>query len=122
MLFWKAIGVPALAATLLFGGVMRAQKKDPQQIARVQSALATLNLSEDQKVKLNPILTEQADKVRAARADASADKKGAARKVRDILAETEAKVKPILTDEQWTKFKELQEKARAEQKAKRKNK
>jgi Spy/CpxP family protein refolding chaperone len=38
------------------------------------------------------------------------------------MAETEARIKPILTDEQWTKFQELQEKARAEQKAKKQNK
>ncbi len=118
----KAIGVPLLAAALLTGIPASAQRRDPAAVERVRSAIDSLNLSEDQKAKIKPILAEQAEKVKAARAESSTDKRGSARKIRDILAETEAKIKPILTDEQWTKFQELQEKARAEQKAKKKSK
>lgn len=119
---WKVAGTSALAVSLLLSPAEGAQRRDPQAVQRVRTALDSLNLSEDQKAKIKPILAEQADKVRAARAEAKTDKRGAARKVRDILAETEGKIRPILSDEQWTKFQELQQKALAEQKAKRKGK
>jgi len=118
----KAIGAPLLAAALMTGVPVSAQRRDPAAVQRVRSAIDSLNLNEDQKAKIKPVLAEQTEKVKAARAEASNDKRGSARKIRDIMAETEAKIKPILTDEQWTKFQELQEKARAEQKAKKKNK
>jgi Spy/CpxP family protein refolding chaperone len=113
--------VPVMAGALLSNGAVFAQK-NPQAFERVRTALESLNLSAEQKEKMKPILSEQAEKVRAARADAKTDKRGSARKVREVLMETEARMKPVLTDEQWTKFQELQEKARADQKAKQKNK
>lgn len=122
MFLMKAIGAPLLAAALMTGVPVSAQRRDPAAMQRVRSAIDSLNLNEDQKSKITPILAEQAEKVKAARAEASNDKRGSARKIRDIMAETETKIKPILTDEQWTRFQELQEKARAEQKAKKKNK
>lgn len=122
MFMFRTIGASLLAATMMISASVAAQKRDPAAMQRVRSAVESLNLTEDQKAKLKPILAEQGEKLRAARAEASTDKRGAARKSRDILAETEAKIKPVLTDEQWTKFQELQEKARAEQKAKKKNK
>ena len=119
---FRAIAGPLLAAAFLINAPVSAKPKDPAAVQRVKTALESLNLTEDQKAKIQPILVEQSDKVRAARADAKTDKKASARKVRELLVETETKIQPILTAEQWTKFRELEDKARAEQKAKRKNK
>lgn len=121
MLKLKLIGRSVVACALLWNVAALAQKS-PQAFERVRSALDSLSLSAEQQEKLRPILSEQGEKVRAARANAKTDKRGTARKVRELIAETEAKVKPVLTGEQWTKFQQLQEKARAEQKARRRQK
>lgn len=80
----------------------------PQQAPRsqVQRMVDQLNVTAEQKAKLDPILEEDSKEVRLLRGDTSAsavEKKAAIRK------DTDAKIKPILTDEQWKKLVQLRE-------------
>jgi len=79
------------------------QSGPPSQIQRM---VAQLDVTADQKVKLDPILAEDAKQVRALRGDTSAE---AAAKKAEIRNATDAKIKPILTDDQWKKLQQLRE-------------
>jgi protein CpxP len=93
--------VPAF--TLMAALAATPQKAPPSQVQRM---VDQLNVTADQKAKLDPILEEDSRQVRALRGDTSAaavEKKAAIRK------DTDAKIKPILTDEQWKKLVQLRE-------------
>jgi protein CpxP len=70
----------------------------------MERMLANLNLTDDQKLKVKPILQEQADKMQALRADTSLDRQTRMQKMRDIQTETDGSLKGVLTDEQYTKL------------------
>jgi len=75
-----------------------------------------LNVTAEQKAKLDPILDDDNKQVRALRGDtspAAAEKKAAIRKA------TDEKIKPILTAEQWSKLQQLRQ-DRAKQDTKKK--
>jgi hypothetical protein len=68
--------------------------------------VAQLDLTADQKAKIDPILEEDAKQVRALRGDASPE---GANKKAEIRKATDAKIKPILTDAQWKKQGQLRD-------------
>jgi periplasmic protein CpxP/Spy len=80
----------------------------PQQAPRsqVQRMVDQLNVTADQKAKLDPILEEDSRQVRLLRGDTS---ENAAEKKAAIRKDTDAKIKPILTEEQWKKLVQLRE-------------
>jgi Spy/CpxP family protein refolding chaperone len=89
----------ALAVVALLGAM-------PQNTPRsqIQRMVDQLNVTPEQKAKLDPILDEDAKQVRLLRGDTSA---GAAEKKAAIRKDTDAKIKPILTADQWKKLEEL---------------
>jgi periplasmic protein CpxP/Spy len=86
------------------------QAMDPQK--RVDMLAKRLNLTDDQKQKLLPILTEQQEKMKSIRDDSSLSRDDRFQKMRDLREETDNKINPILTDEQRQKYAEMQQKAR----------
>jgi protein CpxP len=80
----------------------------PQKAPRspVQRMVEQLNVTAEQKAKLDPILEEDSKQVRLLRGDTSAT---AAAKKAEIRKDTDAKIKPILTDDQWKKLGQLRE-------------
>src|SRR5215471_7195184 len=87
----------------------------PQSVPRsqLQNMVDKLNVTPEQKAKLDPILDADAKQVRALRGDSALSDEERQKKTAAIRVETDAKIKPILTAEQWTKLQEL----RAERKA-----
>lgn len=87
----------------------------PQSAPRsqIQNMVDKLEVTPDQKAKLDPILDVDAKQVRALRADSTLSDEDRQKKTAAIRAETDAKIKPILTAAQWTRLQEL----RAERKA-----
>ena len=77
------------------------QHQAPSQIQRM---VDQLDLNTDQKAKIDPILADDAKQVRALRGDSSPE---AVQKKADVRKATDAKIKPILTDEQWAKLLQL---------------
>jgi protein CpxP len=79
-----------------------------------------LNVTADQKAKLDPILDEDAKQVRGLRSDATLSAEDRQKKTAAIRVETDAKIKPILTAEQWKKLEQLREERKTQGKTKKK--
>src|SRR5690348_10447287 len=80
----------------------------PQPRSQLQNMVDKLNVTPEQKVKLDPILDEDAKAVRALRTAGLSDEERS-RRTAAIRAETDKKIKPILTEEQWKKLQQLRE-------------
>jgi len=78
----------------------------PQPRSQLQNMIDKVNVTSDQKVKLDPILDEDAKAVRALRTAELSDE-DRSKRTAAIRAETDKKIKPILTDEQWNKLQQL---------------
>jgi periplasmic protein CpxP/Spy len=75
---------------------------------RMQAMLDKLDLTPDQKEKVTAAMKEQRDKTTALRADTSIAADDRAPKMKEIRDEFNAKMKTILTPEQYTKFESMQ--------------
>jgi Spy/CpxP family protein refolding chaperone len=100
-----------LAALIFSLTLLAAPQSGPR--SQIQNMVDKLNVTPDQKAKLDPILDVDAKQVRALRGDATLSDEDRQKKTAAIRADTDTKIKPILTAEQWTKLQEL----RAERKA-----
>jgi Spy/CpxP family protein refolding chaperone len=100
-----------LAALIFSFTLLAAPQSGPR--SQIQNMVDKLNVTPDQKAKLDPILDVDAKQVRALRGDATLSDEDRQKKTAAIRADTDTKIKPILTAEQWTKLQEL----RAERKA-----
>src|SRR5947208_166940 len=93
----------------------------PQPNSALQNMVAKLNVTPDQKTKLDPILDADAKAVRALRGESLSDEERQ-KKTAAIRAETDTKIKPILTDEQWQKLQQLREERKTQGKDSKKKK
>ena len=87
----------------------------PQARSQMQRMVDQLDLSVDQKAKVDPILDDEAKQLRALRGDTSAD---AVKQKSEIRKARDAKIKPLLTDQQWKKLEQLREERRKQGKKK----
>lgn len=74
-----------------------------------------LNLRDDQKAKLRPILMEENQQLQALRNDTSMTQEQKAAKANQIREAVSPKIKAILTPEQLQKLADMQQKARQQQ-------
>ena len=86
--------------------------------SQLQNMVDKLNLTPDQKAKADPILDEDAKQVRALRGDTTLSAEDRSKKTAEIRQQSDAKLKPILTDDQWKKLLQLREERKAEGKKK----
>jgi Spy/CpxP family protein refolding chaperone len=75
-----------------------------------------LNLTDEQKAKLRPILVEQNQQLDALRNDTSMTQEQKVSKANEIREAASPKIRAILTPEQLQKLAELQQKAKQQQK------
>lgn len=75
--------------------------------SQLQRMMDQLNLTPDQKAKIDPILEDDAKQVRAFREDTTLSAEDRKAKTAKVRHETDAKIKPLLTDEQWSKLQQL---------------
>jgi Spy/CpxP family protein refolding chaperone len=94
-----------LAALIFSFTLLAAPQSGPR--SQIQNMIDKLNVTPDQKAKLDPILDVDAKQVRALRGDATLSDEDRQKKTAAIRADTDTKIKPILTAEQWTKLQEL---------------
>jgi Spy/CpxP family protein refolding chaperone len=73
-----------------------------------------LKLTDDQKTKLQPILKEEAAKLRELRDDKTVTEEQRPAKAREIRQQYLAKIKPILTTEQFDQLKKMREQNRGQ--------
>ncbi|HEX4945327.1 MAG TPA: hypothetical protein VFZ34_01525 [Blastocatellia bacterium] len=99
----------SVAATTLSPALTPQKKMTP-----LQEMLGQLNLTEEQKKKIEPVLAKQAEAQKALRADTSLADDARKAKNQEISKATNTALKEILTSEQWSKLRELR-KARQQQ-------
>jgi Spy/CpxP family protein refolding chaperone len=101
--------------TVAIAAATDAPSRTPQKkMTPLQEMLGQLNLSEEQKKKIEPVLAKQAEAQKALRADTALAEDARKAKNQEISKATNDALKEILTSEQWEKLKELR-KARAQQ-------
>lgn len=77
---------------------------------RLEMMAKHLNLTDDQKAQIKPILEEQQTKMQALRDDTSLDREAKMPKMREIMEDTNTKIKPILTEDQQKKLADMRPK------------
>lgn len=111
-----------LGSVIAFSPGAQAQDKKaegqrrPTLEARMKQLSEALKLTDEQKSKLEPILKEEGEKLRALFADTNSSREEKGKKMQDIRKDLSAKVKAVLTPEQAEKYEKMQ----AEMAAKRK--
>ena len=71
----------------------------------------TLNLTDDQKKQIKPILEDRQRKMQSLRSDTSLSQQDRWTKMRSISEESNGKIRNVLTDDQKKKFDEMQQHA-----------
>ena len=116
---WSTLTVLVVLATALFltGQTATAPQTPPQgheamgstggPEAHLQMLSEKLNLTEDQKAKLKPILEDQAEQLRSLRNDTSLTPEQKAAKKKAIHETTHDQINAVLTPDQQAKFKEM---------------
>ena|SRR5436309_10898957 len=107
----------ALLIAFAVAGFAAASPAEPK--SQLQNMVDQLNVTPEQRTKLDPILDADAKAVRALRTgDLSAEDRS--KKTAEIRAETDTKIKPILTAEQWQKLQQLREERKSQGKGSKK--
>jgi Spy/CpxP family protein refolding chaperone len=84
---------------------------DPQR--RVDMLAKRLNLTDDQKQKLQGIFADQQQQMQSMRQDSSLSRQDRMEKMKTMRSDADEKINGILNDEQKQKYAELKEKGRA---------
>jgi Spy/CpxP family protein refolding chaperone len=80
--------------------------------ARLKRMSETLNLTDEQKEKIRPVLQSEADQLKAMREDTSLSQDQRREKRLQIMQATRKQIREILTPEQRAKWREEREEAR----------
>jgi periplasmic protein CpxP/Spy len=84
-----------------------ANPRPPRRGNPMQAILAKLDLTADQKEKIKPIMSDVREKMTALREDTSLSREDRRDKMKTINDAADAKLKEILTPDQYTKFLDL---------------
>jgi Spy/CpxP family protein refolding chaperone len=82
-----------------------ASKEEVQ--AKLQGMATALQLTDDQKAKIKPILMAEAPKIQALKADTSMPQMKKMQQMKKLADGVDAQIKPILTPEQYQKFQQM---------------
>lgn len=121
----------ALAMGLAAASVpARAQDQDTQQAGVRQMPSADdvvqrlgekLNLSEDQKAQIKPIIADRQQKMQALRSDTSLRRGQKARQMKGIFEDSDKKIKAILTPDQQKQYADLEQQMKERRQSRRQN-
>jgi periplasmic protein CpxP/Spy len=75
-----------------------------------------LSLSDDQKKAILPIIADRQQKMKALMSDTSTSRMQRGQQARQIMSDSDAKIKAILTPEQQTKYAQIEEQMREQMK------
>ena len=108
LLLALAAGAPILSAQdNMSQGTMGNQPDKSEVAAKLQKMAAALQLTPAQKQQILPILKEEAPKLQALKSDTSLPPMQKAMKMRQIGEDTDSKLRPILTPEQYQKWQQM---------------
>jgi periplasmic protein CpxP/Spy len=108
-----ALAVPLALAQSQAAPASQAAGKEAGMRDRMQAAVESLNLTDDQKAKVKDIFTDARTKRQAVSNDASLSEDDKKAKMKELRAGTMAKLNEVLTPEQQTELKGKMEAARA---------
>lgn len=66
-----------------------------------------MNLTDDQKTQIKPILENEASQMKTLRDDSSLSREDRMQKMQTIMADSRSKISPILNDDQKKKLEEM---------------
>jgi protein CpxP len=111
---WKGVPVLAVLLAVSVGSpVLQAQQgmgsagDAGEAMAKLQKMSAELQLTPQQKEQIRPILMQEAPRMKSLKENTTMPKMQKARMMREISSETDAKMKPILNPEQYTKWEQM---------------
>ena len=84
------------------------EKARPAIQERLKKLSENLNLTDEQKEKLKPIIREQAGKIRELRQNSDLSREDKLAKFKELRQDMDKKIEPILTPEQKEKWKKLE--------------
>jgi protein CpxP len=87
----------------------REQMSPDQQLERLSKAL---NLTDDQKQQIRPILQDRQEKMQGVRSDTSLSREDRMNRMRSTIEETNGKIRAVLNGEQKQKFDQRQQRRR----------
>ncbi len=102
---------------VLFAGILvtvprvraQAPKAPAEAMATLKQWSTDLNLTEAQKKQLLPVVIDEGQKMKDLKDDTTSTRLQKLMKLRAIHQDTDAKVKPIMTADQFTKFQALRQ-------------
>jgi len=94
------------------GGPGAGPKGPPPVSERLERMGQHLQLTDDQKAKIKPLLEAEVAQAKAIHEDSSLSRQQKMEKFQKLRSSTHDKIKPILTPEQQKKLEEMQEKAK----------
>ena len=92
---------------------------DPDGV--VDMLAAKLNLTEDQKTQIKPIIADRQQKLRDLREDTSSRRMQRMRKAKKIIEDSDKKIEPILNDQQKQQYAQIKEQMRQQARARMQN-
>lgn len=90
------------------------QPMTPDEV--VDTLAAKLNLSEDQKTQIKPIIADRQQKLQALKADTSSRPMQKMRRMKSIFEESDKKIKAILNDQQKQQYIQMEQQMRQQAK------
>jgi periplasmic protein CpxP/Spy len=108
-----ALAVPVALANSQAATATQAAGKEMGMHGGLQAAVESLNLTDDQKVKVKDIFADAKTKRQAVSSDASLSDEQKKTKMKELHGATMAKLNEVLTPEQQTELKNKMEAARA---------
>jgi periplasmic protein CpxP/Spy len=102
------VGTPIISAQdNMSQGAMGSQGNASEVAAKLEKMSTALQLTPAQKQQIRPILVQEAPKLKALKADTSMPPMQKAMKMRQIGEDTDSKLQPILTPEQYQKWQQM---------------
>ncbi|MGO4518520.1 hypothetical protein AB4Y89_22230 [Terriglobus sp. 2YAB30_2] len=95
------------------------QPMDPDEV--VDMLAARLNLTEDQKTQIKPIIADRQQKLRDLREDSSSRPMQRMRKAKKIVEDSDKKIEPILNDQQKQQYAQIKEQMKQQARARMQN-
>jgi len=95
------------------------QQLDPYGV--VDMLAAKLDLTEDQKTQIKPIITDRQQKLRGLREDTSSRPMQRMRKAKKIMEDSDKKIEPILNDQQKQQYAQIKEQMKQQARARMQN-
>ena len=89
------------------GGGQHGQHQPMSADQRLQMLTQQLNLTSDQQEQIKPILENESQRMESLRSDTSLSQQDRMSKMREIRENTAGQIKPILTEEQQTKWDQM---------------